>query len=70
MMYQMSIPPGAQIPVAVSRQYIANAIKLLVFCHRYYVTEQDGVRRSVRKVQEIVNLNGVKDGQYDLENYE
>jgi pilus assembly protein CpaF len=68
MLYQMSIPHGAQIPVDVARKYVAAAINVLVFAERSYQTLEAGVVKSVRKVKEIAIVKSVnKEGNYELE---
>lgn len=68
MLYQMSIPAGAQIPVDVARKYLAAAINVLVFAERSYQTLESGAVKSVRKIKEIAIVKSVnKEGLYELE---
>jgi Flp pilus assembly CpaF family ATPase len=68
MLYQMSLPEGAQIPVEVSRPYLASAINLLVFAQRIYVPQPDGTAKSERRIKEIAIVKPhLKDGKYDFE---
>jgi len=67
MLFQMSLPPGASIPAAMIRQYIAKSVHVLVFAARSQVKEGDKTKY-VRRVEGIYLIKGVKEnGQYDLE---
>lgn len=68
MLYQMSIPAGAQIPVEVARRFIASCLQVMVYTERNYRANEDGSLRSVRKVQEIALVKGVNsNGSYETE---
>ena len=68
MLYQMSIPAGAQIPVEVARRFIAACLQVMVYTERNYRANEDGSLRSVRKVQEIALVKGVNsNGSYEIE---
>ena len=67
MLFMMSLPPGANVPVEVARRYIAKNINLVIYCGRSYQLI-DGVLRTVRRVEEICIVKGVaNDGSYILE---
>lgn len=66
MMYQMSIPPGAQITSDTARSFIAECVHLLVYCERRYEEQADGTLKSIRQVKEIVTVDGVENGEYKL----
>lgn len=67
MLYQMSVPAGANVPVDVAKRYIASAINLLIYTERRYESNGDGSFRSVRCVKEIALVKGVKDGNYEIQ---
>ncbi len=68
MMYQMSLPPGANIPIDVTRRYLSRVIHCVVYCERWYETDESGGARSIRAVKEIKLVNGVNaNGEYVLE---
>ena len=68
MLYQMSIPQGAQISVDVARKYLAAAINVLVYAERTYKRLDNGNEKVVRRIKEIALVKSVnKDGQYELE---
>lgn len=67
MLFMMSLPTGASVPVEVARRYIAKNVNLVVYCGRSYQSI-DGVLRTVRRVEEICIVKGVgNDGSYILE---
>lgn len=67
MLYQMSVPKGANIPVDVSRRFIAASVNLLIYTERRYEPSGGGDFKSVRSVKEIALVKGVKDGNYEIE---
>lgn len=67
MLFQMSLPSNASIPIAVARGFIANAIKVVVFVSRSVSVDDKGVARVVRKVKQILLIKGVKNGNYQFE---
>jgi pilus assembly protein CpaF len=67
MLYQMSLPDNASISAELAREYIAKAVKLVVFVNRS-INVVDGVARVVRRVEEISLVKGVVNGKYVLEN--
>lgn len=67
MLFQMSLPPGAQLSADLVRQYIAKSVNVVVFADRR-IEVVDGKPLVVRKVTEILSLHGAKDGQYVFEN--
>lgn len=66
MLYQMSLPPGSTIPTNVARRYIAKAVHVLVFVGKRIVHE-GGVFKAVRRIEEILLLKGVENGEYVFE---
>lgn len=67
MLYQMSLPDNASISAELAREYIAKAVKLVVFVNRS-VSVENGVARVTRRVDEICLVNGVVNEKYVLEN--
>jgi len=68
LLYQMSLPQGSQISTEQARQSIARAIGVVVYCERTYVTDTNGVARTVRKVKDLGLVLGVDDhGHYKIE---
>jgi pilus assembly protein CpaF len=68
LLYQMSLPPNSQISTEQSRQSIARAIGMVVYCERSYQTDENGVARTVRKVKDLGLVNGVNSNeQYNVE---
>lgn len=68
MMFQMSLPAGADIPIDVTRRYISRAIHCVVYCERWYETDAQGAVRSKRAVMEIKQVTGVNgNGEYVFE---
>lgn len=67
MMFQMSLPANASLSESAMRQFIASSVNLVVFINRS-IKVVDDVAHVVRKVEQICNVKGVKDGKYDLEN--
>lgn len=66
MLFQMSLPPGVQMSPSAAQRYITSCINLIVFCERRYSVE-NGVAKSVRRVAEIILVNGVENGEYQVE---
>lgn len=67
MLYQMSVPAGANVPVDVAKRYIASAINLLIYTERRYEPNGDGGFKSVRSVKEIALVKGVKNEDYEIQ---
>ena len=67
MLYQMSLPPGASVPVETARGFIASAINLLIYTERKYEPTGSGEFKSVRSVKEIALVKGVENGKYQIE---
>lgn len=68
MMFQMSLPAGADIPIDVTRRYISRAIHCVVYCERWYEADEQGSIRSKRAVTEIKLVKGVSsNGDYDFQ---
>lgn len=67
MLYQMSVPVGASVPVETARGYIASAINLLIYTERRYEPADGSVFKSVRNVKEIALVKGIKSGEYEIE---
>ena len=67
MLYQMSIPSGASVPVDVARKYIAKCINVAIFADREYQVDCDGNQKSIRKVKSIGLIKGVENGSYKIE---
>jgi Flp pilus assembly CpaF family ATPase len=69
MLYQMSIPPGASIPTHAVRQYVVNAIHIVVFMSRSYREDDSGSKVSERRVREIAVVKDrlSEEGDYELE---
>lgn len=67
MLYQMSVPAGANVPVETARGYIAAAINVLIYTERRYEEAPDGSFKSVRSVKEIALVKGIENGEYKIE---
>lgn len=67
MLFQMSLPESASISGALAKEYIANAVQFLIFAARRYEKLADGTYKAVRKIEQIVLVKGVKNGDYVLE---
>lgn len=67
MLFQMSLPPGAQLSAELVRQYIAKSVNLIVFADRR-IEVVEGKPLVVRKISEILLIKGANDGQYVFEN--
>jgi pilus assembly protein CpaF len=67
MLYQMSVPAGANVPVDVAKRYIAAAINLLIYTERRYEPNGAGGFKSVRCVKEIALVKGVRNEDYEIE---
>lgn len=66
MLFQMSVPPGANVPVDVAQKYIASAINVLIYTERRYEPDGTGGVKSVRSVKEIALVMGVNNGKYEI----
>lgn len=66
MLFQMSVPQGANLPVDAARAFIARAVHVIVHVGRHVVEDAQGKLRTVRSVREIVEIKGVKNGYFDL----
>ena len=66
MLYQQSIPPGANISVESMMRSIAAAVHVIVYVGRR-IGEVDGEVRITRKVEDILLVKGIKDGEYIYE---
>lgn len=66
MLFQMSVPAGAAISSEMARRYIARSVNVVVYAERRPV-ETDGVTRTVRRIENIYLVKGVKNGEYHLE---
>lgn len=66
MLYQMSLPANASMPTDLVRQYIAASVNVVVFVGRR-IKVIDGVSKVVRKVEQIIKLKGVVNGEYVYE---
>jgi Flp pilus assembly CpaF family ATPase len=68
MMFQMSLPAGADIPIQVTRRYISRAIHCVIYAERWYEIGKNGEPYSKRAVTEIKSVTGVDaNGDYVLE---
>ena len=66
MLYQQSIPAGANISAESMMRSIAAAIHVIVYVGRR-IGEIDGEVRITRKVEDILLVKGLKDGEYIYE---
>lgn len=66
MLYQQSIPPGANISAESMMRIIAAAIHVIVYIGRR-IGEIDGEVRITRRVEDILLVKGLKDGEYIYE---
>lgn len=66
MLFQMSLPPNASLSTEASQRFIARAVHMIVYVSRR-IEEEDGRLKSVRTINDIVLVKGVKDGFFDLE---
>lgn len=69
MLYQMSLPDNASISAELAREYIAKAVKLVLFVNRS-IQMIDGKAKVVRRLDEICLVKGVENGRYVLESAE
>lgn len=67
MLYQMSLPPDASLSPDAVRGYIARTVHVCVHVTRSVKQGEDGKYYYVRRVNEIVRVNGVENGKYLLE---
>lgn len=65
MLFQMNLPAGASMPADLVRQYIAKTVNVVVFAGRRIEVE-NGVPRTVRKIEQICLVNGVSNGKYQI----
>lgn len=66
MLYQMSLPSGASIPTEMVRRYIARSVNVVVYAGRSHQLI-NGEQKTVRRIEGIFTVKGVKNGQYELE---
>lgn len=66
MLFQMSVPSGASLSGEMVRRYIAGSVNVVVYAERRSVIE-NGVSRTVRRIENIYLVKGVTNGKYDLE---
>lgn len=67
MLFQMSLPLGANIPAQMTRPYIASCIDLVVFCDRKYLPDGKGGYRVIRSVKDVLAVKGANANGYDVE---
>lgn len=67
MLFAMSVPAGSSIPSDMVRQYIAKSVNVVLFAGRRIEQSPDGLFRTVRRVENILIIKGVKNGYYDYE---
>ncbi|MBN3761054.1 ATPase, T2SS/T4P/T4SS family [Burkholderia sp. Ac-20365] len=66
MLFQMSVPENATLSGEAAQKFIATAVHVVVHVTRH-TEEVDGRVKSIRKVNEVVLVKGVNDGNYDIE---
>ncbi|MFP3637944.1 ATPase, T2SS/T4P/T4SS family [Paraburkholderia sp. SIMBA_054] len=66
MLFQMSVPENATLSGEAAQKFIASAVHVVVHVTRH-TEEVEGRIKSIRKVNEIVLVKGVKNGVYETE---
>lgn len=66
MLFQMSLPDNASISADVVQRFLAHSVHVVVQVTRRS-REVEGKVRTIRKVNDIVRVRGVKNGEYKLE---
>lgn len=66
MLFQMSLPDNANLSSEAAQRFIARSVHVVVHVTRRH-EEVEGRLQSIRKVNEVVLVKGVKNGFFDLE---